>query len=418
MISKKILLKNIKSLIGVYDNSPQKLAGLDMKKLPLIKNAWLAAEDGLIIDFGRMENFPGIFDWKDLEVIDCSNKIVMPCFADSHTHIVYAGSRETEFVDRINGLGYEDIANNGGGILNSVLKLRAISADELFDQSLVRLKEVISQGTGAIEIKSGYGLDLESELKMLRVIKQLKDLNLIPIKSTFLGAHAIPNEFKNNNEGYIDLIINSMLPVIAKEGLADFIDVFCEKGYFNEYETKQILDAGKKYGLIPKVHAEQLSHSNGIKTAVLCGSISVDHLEFCNDYDIDLLKESNTMPTILPGAALFLNLKLPPARQMIDSGLPIAFASDYNPGSCPTGNMKLILSLACIQYKLTPEEAINATTINSAYAMQLQNEVGTITKGKRANLIVTKEINRYEFFPYAFGSDLIDKVILNGKIWT
>ncbi len=418
MISKKILLKNIKSLIGVYDNSPQKLAGLDMKKLPLIKNAWLAAEDGLIIDFGRMENFPGIFDWKDLEVIDCSNKIVMPCFADSHTHIVYTGSRETEFVDRINGLGYEDIANNGGGILNSVLKLRAISADELFDQSLVRLKEVISQGTGAIEIKSGYGLDLESELKMLRVIKQLKDLNLIPIKSTFLGAHAIPNEFKNNNEGYIDLIINSMLPVIAKEGLADFIDVFCEKGYFNEYETKQILDAGKKYGLIPKVHAEQLSHSNGIKTAVLCGSISVDHLEFCNDYDIDLLKESNTMPTILPGAAFFLNLKLPPARQMIDSGLPIAFASDYNPGSCPTGNMKLILSLACIQYKLTPEEAINATTINSAYAMQLQNEVGTITKGKRANLIVTKEINRYEFFPYAFGSDLIDKVILNGKIWT
>ena len=417
MNPKKMLLKNIKSLIGVYENPPQKLAGLDMKTLPLIENAWLACEDGLIVDFGKMEDFSGITNWKDLEVIDCSNKIVMPCFADSHTHIVYAGSREKEFVDRINGLSYEDIAKRGGGILNSTLKIREISEDELFEQSFLRLKEVISQGTGAIEIKSGYGLDLESEIKMLRVIKRLKDLNFIPIKTTFLGAHAIPNEFKNNNEGYIDLIINSMLPVIAKEGLADFIDVFCEKGYFNEYETKQILDAGKKHGLIPKVHAEQLSHSNGIKTAVLCGSISVDHLEFCNENDIDLLKESNTMPTILPGAALFLNLKLPPARQMIDSGLPIAFASDYNPGSCPTGNMKLILSLACIQYKLTPEEAINATTINSAYAMQLQNEVGTITIGKRANLIITKEINSYELLPYYFGTNLIDKVIINGQKW-
>lgn len=413
----KLLLKNIKNLLGVYVNAPKMLLGSEMTQLPCIENAWLASEDSKIVAFGSMSDFGGINDWKNLEVIDCEGKMVMPGFVDSHTHIVYAGNREQEFVDRINGLSYEDIANRGGGILNSAKKLNETSEEDLFEQSKARLFEVIAQGTVAIEIKSGYGLSLESEVKMLKVIKRLKDLNLIPIKATFLGAHALPNQYKENKEGYIKLIVDEMLPQIAKEGLADFIDVFCEKGYFNEEETKRILMAGKRYGLIPKLHAEQLSHSNGIKTAVACEAISVDHLEYCNDDDITLLKNSNTMPTILPGAALFLGLPLPPARKMIDAGLPVAFASDYNPGSSPSGNMKLMMSLACIQYRLTPEEAINAVTINTAYAMGLQNEVGSITVGKRANLIITKKISSYGFLPYAFGSDLIDTVILNGKVW-
>jgi imidazolonepropionase len=388
-----------------------------MKDLPQLEDAWLACDNGLIADFGPMSEFPGITDWKGLNVIDCAGKIVMPAFADSHTHIVYAGNREQEFVDRINGLSYEEVAKRGGGILNSVEKLRKATEDELFEQAKGRLKEIIGQGTGAVEIKSGYGLDLDSELKMLRVIRRLKELNWIPIKATFLGAHAIPVEFKGNTSGYLDLIINTMLPAIEKENLADFIDIFCEKGYFDEHETKRVLEAGKKHSLIPKVHAEQMSHSNGIKAAVECGAISVDHLEFCNDADISLLKNSNTMPTVLPGAAFFLNLQLPPARKMIDAGLAVAFASDYNPGSSPSGNMKLMMSMACIQYKLSPEEAINATTINSAYAMGLQHEVGTITPGKRANLVITKEISSYGFLPYAFGTDLIDQVILNGNLW-
>ncbi|MBI2720567.1 MAG: imidazolonepropionase [Bacteroidetes bacterium] len=413
----KLLLKNIKLLINVYENAPQKLSGKQMAVLPCINDAWLACDDGLISDYGSMDDFPGITDWKGLEVIDCTGKMVMPGFVDSHTHIVYAGNREQEFVDRINGLSYEEIANRGGGILNSAKKLRETSEEFLFEQSKQRLKEIISQGTVAVEIKSGYGLNTESELKMLRVIKRLKELNWIPVKATFLGAHAVPTEFKENKKGYIDLIINQMLPAIAKEKLADYIDVFCEKGYFTAEETKQVLEAGKKYELKGKVHAEQLSHSNGIKTAVECNAISVDHLEFCTQGDIQLLKNSNTMPTILPGAAFFLNLQLPPARKIIDNGLPLAFASDYNPGSSPSGNMKLMMSMACIQYKLTPEEAINAVTLNTAYAMGLQNEAGTITPGKRANLIITKEINSYGFLPYAFGSDLIDAVIINGKMW-
>lgn len=413
----KLLLKNIKTLVSVYEKAPQKLSGVEMKHLPCFDNAWLACENGYIVDFGEMENFPGITNWKDLDVIDCSGKLVMPCFADSHTHIVYAGNREQEFVDRINGLSYEEIASKGGGILNSAKKLRETSEDDLFEQSKARLIEVISQGTGAIEIKSGYGLDVAAELKMLRVIKRLKELNWIPVKATFLGAHALPFEYKNNKQGYIDLIINEMLPIIEKEALADFIDVFCEKGYFDATETKQLLEAGKRHGLVPKVHAEQLSHSGGIRTAVECASISVDHLEYCTDDDIALLKNSSTMPTILPGAALFLSLPLPPARKMIDAGLALAFASDYNPGSSPSGNMKLMMSLACIQYKLTPEEAINALTLNGAYAMKLENELGSISCGKLANVIITKKINSYGFLPYAFGSDLIDNVIINGTIW-
>lgn len=411
----KLLIKNIKSLVQVRETSVNKVCGKDMSILPCIENAWLAIDNGLIADFGKMEDFPGITDWKDLEVIDASGKIVMPCYADSHTHIVYAGNRESEFVDRINGLSYEEIAKRGGGILNSAKKLRETDEDELFEQSFVRFNEIILQGTGAVEIKSGYGLNLDSELKILRVIKRLKDLNIIPVKATFLGAHAVPSEFKDNKQGYIDLIINEMLPAIAKEKLADYIDVFCEKNYFTAEETKQILQAGLKHGLTPKVHAEQLSHSNGIKTAVECKAISVDHLEFCNDDDIALLKNSNTMPTILPGAAFFLNLQLPPARKMIDAGLPIAFASDYNPGSSPSGNMNFMMSLGCIDYKLNPEEVINASTINSAYAMDLSNEVGSITIGKKANVFITIPIASYGYIPYAFGSSLIETVIINGK---
>ena len=416
-MSGKLLLKNIKTLVGVYDNAPEKLSGSEMKELPCLSEAWLACDNGLISAFGTMDEFPGIENWKDLEVIDCSNKIVMPGFVDSHTHLVYAGNRENEFAERINGLSYEEIAKRGGGILNSAKKLRETSENDLFEQSKKRLLEIISQGTLAVEIKSGYGLDTASELKMWRVIKRLKELHLIPVKATFLGAHAVPPEFKENKKGYIDLIINEMLPSIANEKLADFIDVFCEKGYYTAEETKIILDAGKKYGLKGKLHAEQLSHSNGIKTAVECDALSVDHLEFCNDEDIALLKKSSIIPTILPGAAYFLNLQLPPARKMIDSGLPVAFASDYNPGSCPTGNMKLMMSMACIQYKLNPEEAINAVTLNSAYACDLSNIVGSISPGKKANLIITKEISSYTFLPYAFGSNLIDSIILNAKIY-
>ncbi|HOZ88496.1 MAG TPA: imidazolonepropionase, partial [Bacteroidia bacterium] len=361
----KLLLKNIKSLVGVYEQAPLKLSGKAMNALPVIENAWLACDGGLIVDFGKMDDFPGITDWKDLSVIDCTGKIVMPCFADSHTHIVYAGNREKEFEDKISGLSYEEIARRGGGILNSVARLRETSEDDLFEQAKKRLEEVISLGTGAIEIKSGYGLDLENELKMLRVIQRLKALNYIPVTATFLGAHAVPVEFKENKKAYLDLVMNEMLPAIQAEKLADFIDVFCEQGYFTAAETQLVLEAGKKHGLIPKVHAEQMSNSGGIQAGITCGAISVDHLEFCSEQDIEMLKDAYTMPTILPGAAFFLGLQLPPARKMIDAGLPVAFASDYNPGSSPSGNMKLVMSMACIQYKLTPQEAFNAITVNS-----------------------------------------------------
>lgn len=410
----RLLLKNIKSLVQVREEGQTKISGLEMKQLPCIENAWLAVDDGLIADYGAMENFPGIEDWKGLEIIDCEGKLVLPCYADSHTHIVYAGNRELEFVDRINGLSYEEIFARGGGILNSAKKLNDATEDELFNQAMVRLNEVISQGTGSVEIKSGYGLSVESELKMLRVIKRIKELNLLPVKATFLGAHALPAEYKTNKNGYIELIINEMLPAIANEKLADYIDVFCEQNYFTAEETKYILEAGKKQGLIPKVHAEQLSHTKGIQTGIECGAISVDHLEFCSDEDITLLKGSATMPTVLPGAAFFLNLPLPPARKMIDAGLAIAIASDFNPGSSPSGNMNLMMSLGCVQYKLTPEEVINACTINSAYAMNLLREVGSITIGKRANFFITKPISSYSFIPYSFGSNLIEAVFLNG----
>ena len=410
----RLLLKNIKSLVQIRDSSCLKVSGLEMKNIPCIENAWLAIDNGIIADYGSMEDFPGIEIWKGLEIIDCEGKLILPCYADSHTHIVYAGNREGEFVDRINGLTYEEIFERGGGILNSAKRLSETSEDDLFEQAMVRLHEVISQGTGSIEIKSGYGLSMESELKMLRVIKRIKEFNLIPVKATFLGAHALPLAYKNNKQGYIDSIINDMLPKIEAEKLADYIDVFCEQNYFTPEETTTILEAGKKHGLIAKVHAEQLSHSGGIQAGVNCHAISVDHLEFCNDEDIQVLKKSDTMATVLPGAAFFLGLPLPPARKMIDAGLPIAFASDFNPGSSPSGNMNLMMSLGCVQYKLTPEEVINASTINSAYAMNLSHEVGSITVGKKANFFITKPISSYAFIPYSFGSNLIESVYLNG----
>ncbi len=416
-MASKLLIKNIKTLVQVREQAPEKVCGKDMAVLPCIDNAWLAIDDGLIADYGSMDDFPGITDWKGLEVIDAADKIVLPCFADSHTHIVYAGNREGEFVDRINGLSYEEVAKRGGGIINSAQLLRQTDEEELFRQSLIRFNEIIALGTGAVEIKSGYGLNVEAELKILRVIKRLKDLDIIPVKATFLGAHALPPEYKGNKEGYINLIINEMLPAIAKEKLADYIDVFCEKDYFTAEETERILMAGKKHGLIGKIHAEQLSHSGGIETAVKCDAISVDHLEYCNDTDIEALLKSNTMPTVLPGAAFFLGLPLPPARKMISAGLPVAFASDYNPGSSPSGNINFMMSLGCIQYKLTPEEVINACTINSAYAMHMGHKVGSITRGKLANIIITKKINSYGFIPYSFSNNQVESVIIKGNIF-
>lgn len=410
----KLLIKNIASLVQVREQNVKKVSGVEMKSLPCIHNAWLAIEEDTIADFGEMKDFPGITDWSNLTVIDATDKLVVPCWCDSHTHLVYAGTREKEFADRINGLSYEEIARRGGGILNSAKKLQDASEEELLQSALKRLNEIALLGTGAVEIKSGYGLSLASELKILRVIKKLKSLSPLTIKATFLGAHAVPSG--HTKEKYIDSIINEMLPRIAEEKLADYCDVFCEQNYFTKEETIKILEAANKFGMKGKVHAEQLSHSGGVEAGVESEVISVDHLEFLNDNDIQLLKKSETMPSILPGAQFFLGLIHPPARKMIDSGLPLAIASDYNPGSSPSGNMSFMISLACINYKLTPEEAINAATINSAYAMDLSSTHGTIAVGKKANVFITKEISGYSFIPYSFANNLIDRVIINGVV--
>lgn len=410
----KLLIKNIKSLVQADDGTHLKVSGAEMKKLPCIENAWLAIEGDKIADFGSMNDFPGISDWSNLQVIDATDKLVLPCWCDSHTHLVYAGSRESEFVDRINGLTYEEIAKRGGGILNSAKKLVEATEDELFDAAMKRIHEVILQGTGAIEIKSGYGLSLAAELKMLRVIKRIKEKAPIPVKATFLGAHAVP--MTHTKEQYLDLLIKGMLPQIAKEGLAEYCDVFCDQNYFTKSETVQVLSAAGKLGIKGKVHAEQLSHSGGVEAGVECKAISVDHLEYVNDNDIQLLKKSEVMPTILPGAQYFLGLQNPPARKMIDAGLPMAIASDYNPGSSPSGNMNFMIAHACVQYKLTPEEAINAATLNSAFAMDLSKTHGSIAIGKQANVFITKEISNYSFIPYSFAGNLIETVIINGKV--
>jgi imidazolonepropionase len=412
----KILIKNIKQLVGIEDEPRIKVSGAEMKKLESISNAWLAIENDKIVGYGKMDDWEGITDWTNLTIIDASEKIVMPCYCDSHTHIVYAGSREGEFVDRINGLTYEQIFERGGGILNSAKKLQDASEEELVESAMKRLHEIMMQGTGAVEIKSGYGLSVEAELKILRVIRTLKERSPLAIKSTFLGAHAVPADLKNNKRKYIDILINEMMPRIQEEKLAEYCDVFCEQNYFTKEETIEILTAGKKYGMTPKVHAEQLSNFGGTLAGVEVGAISVDHLEFVGDKEIAALKNSSTMPTVLPGAAFFLSLPLPPARKMIDAGLPVAIASDFNPGSSPSGNMNFMMSLCCVQYKMTPEEAINAATINSAYAMDLSTTHGSIAVGKQANVFITKEIPSYAFIPYSFGSNLIETVIINGKV--
>ena len=408
------LIINIKELLQVRKTSIAKVSGSEMAILPTLKNAYLVIKDNLIADFGTMDNLP---ETDADKTIDATGKMVLPSWCDSHTHIVYAGNREQEFVDRINGMTYEEIANRGGGILNSAKKLNESSEEEIYNQSKARLEEVMRLGTGAVEIKSGYGLTVDGELKMLRVIQRLAQNYPITIKATFLGAHAFPLEFATNHKGYIDLIINEMLPEIAKYKLANFIDAFCETGYFTVDETQQIMEAGIKFGLKPKIHVNQFNSIGGIQAGVKYNALSVDHLEVMTTEDIEALKNTETMPVALPSCSYFLSIPYTPAREMITAGLPLALATDYNPGSTPSGNMNFVVATACIKMKMTPEEAINAATINGAYAMGISETHGSITIGKKANLILTKPIPSYYQLPYAFGSNLIDTVLIEGEIF-
>lgn len=410
-----LLITNIGALHGVEEgNLKPYIKGKEMATLPSIDNAWLFMENERIHSFGRMSDM----DWIQAEdVHDAEGAHVLPAFVDSHTHLVFAASREQEFVDRINGLSYEQIAQNGGGILNSAKKLKEISEAQLYDQSAARLHRVIATGTGAIEIKSGYGLSLEGEMKMLRVIRKLKENHPLPIKASFLAAHAYPLEYRQDHEGYIKLIIERMLPEVADEGLADYIDVFCEEGFFSVAETARILEAGIKYGLKPKIHANQLHNSGGVQCGIQHGALSVDHLECVGDAEIEALRNSQTIPTLLPGAAFFLGITYQPARKMIDAGLPVCLATDYNPGSCPSGNMPLLLSIACTQLKMTPEEAINAVTLNGAAALEMSHELGTIATSKKANLIITKPIPSLAYLPYDYGNNNVAQMVINGKFW-
>jgi len=407
-----ILITNIKGLVQVRDSTPSFLAGLNMASLPIISDAYLLIKNGQIKDFGSMNALSS--DVRATQEIDASGRFVFPSFVDSHTHIVFAASREEEFVMKIKGASYEEIAASGGGILNSSKKLQKCSEEELFEKALKRVNEIIQGGTGAVEIKSGYGLTLKDEVKMLRVARRIGRETSLTVKTTFLGAHAVPRDM--TKEGYVRVILEEMIPAVAEEKLADYIDVFCEQGFFSADETETIVEKGKEFGMRPRIHANQLYRSGGVQVGVKTGAISVDHLENIGDEEIELLKGTSTMPTTLPGAAFFLNLPFPPARKMIDSGLPLAIASDYNPGSAPSGNMSLMMSLACLKMKMTPEEAINAATINTAYALELLATHGSITKGKTANVFITKPISSIAFLPYSFGTNLIEQVILNGKV--
>jgi len=412
----KLLIKNIKGLFQSGEELPVFKSGKEMDNPSMIENAFLAIEDDEIIAYGSMEEWGGITDWRDLEVIDAEGKYVLPTFCDSHTHAVFAATREEEFEDRIKGLTYEEIALKGGGILNSARKLQQMSEDELFDQALERIHNLIPYGTGAIEIKSGYGLTVDAELKMLRVIKRLKAVSPMTIKATFLGAHAFPTEFKAHHQGYIDLIINEMLPAINDEGLADYIDCFCERNYFSVEEMAELLTAGAKYSLTPKVHVNQFSVMGGVKAAIDFGARSVDHLEEMDNADILALKDSACMPTLLPGCSFFLSIPFGKARELMENDLPVALASDFNPGSSPSGNMQLLSSLACTKMKMTPIETLNAMTINTAYAMGLEKTHGTITIGKKANVMITKPISSLARIAYSFGENSIEQVILGGKV--
>ena len=405
-----LLIKNIKGLVQVRDRPPKKVCGSEMAELPITGNAWLFANNGKIVEYGLMEDLPVS---EASEIIDASGRFVMPCFVDSHTHLVFAASRENEFVDKLHGLSYEEIAHRGGGILNSAIKLQQTSEEVLFQKSLERAYEIIGFGTAAVEIKSGYGLTVEDELKMLRVARRIGNETPLIVKTTFLGAHAIPKGRDRND--YIREVMEVMIPRVAEEHLADYCDVFCEKGFFTPEETEMIIERGKKYGMTPKIHANQLHNSGGVQAGVKMGALSVDHLESMGEKEIEVLQGSATMPTMLPGAAFFLNSVYPPARRMIESGLAVSIATDYNPGSAPCGKMSFMISLACIKMKMTPQEALNAATINAAYAMEITDVLGTITPGKDASFIITKKIPSIEFIPYAFGSDIIDQVIIKGK---
>ena len=414
----KTLILNIKQLVQT-ELSPRKwVAGKDMARLGILENAYLLVEEDKIAGFGKMEdlNREAVYAGGDIvKEIDATGRLVMPSYCDSHTHLVYAGSREIEYIDKIRGLSYEEIAKRGGGILNSCERIRKASEEELFDAAYDRIQEIAGFGTGAVEIKSGYGLDTESELKMLRVIRRLKAETPLLIKSTFLGAHAVPLEYKGRQTEYVDLIINEMIPMVAAEELADYIDVFCDKGFFTVEDTDRMLNAGMKYGLRAKIHANELDYSGGVQVGVKYNAISVDHLECMGEEEIACLLESETMPTVLPGAAFFLNMPYSPVRKMIQAGLPVALASDYNPGSSPSGNMKFIMSLGCINYKMLPEEVINATTLNSAYAMGVEEEAGSIAVGKLANFYITTPIPRIEYLPSAYTADLIEAIFLKGE---
>lgn len=410
----RLLIQNIKELIGIEENPRRKVSGSEMKELQTISNAWLLIEDDKIADFGSMETLSKNISAN--QILDAAGKMVFPSFCDSHTHLVYAGSREKEYIDKIKGLSYEEIAKRGGGILNSAKRLTEASEEDLYESAAERIREMITYGTGAIEIKSGYGLSTETELKMLRVIRRLKETMPVTIKATFLGAHAVPSEYKGRQGEYVDLIVNEMIPLVAKENLADFIDVFCDRGFFTVEETERMLEAGKKHGIRPKIHANELDYSGGIQAGVKYNALSVDHLEFTGDEEIKCLRNSETMPTLLPGAAFFLGMVYAPVRKMIDAGLPVALASDFNPGSSPSGNMQLILSMGCIKYRMLPEEAIHAVTLNSAYAMGVSDKLGSIARGKIANIFVTKPIPSYEFMPYSYGNNKVETAILNGKV--
>ena len=408
------IIKNIKYLYQTEEGPTfkTKVSGADMAQIPFIEHAWLLIENGLIKAYGKMSE---LTEFKCDVSYDASNSLVLPAWCDSHTHLVFAAAREQEFVDRIKGKTYEEIARNGGGILNSAAKLRAMDESELYDQSYARLQQVIAQGTGAIEIKSGYGLSVEAELKMLRVIRKLKENSDVSIKASFLAAHAYPIEYKEDKESYIKLIIDKMLPKVAAEGLADYMDVFCEQGFFSVADTDRLLEAAWKFGLKPKIHANQLHYSGGVQIGVQHRAVSVDHLECVGEAEIEALKKGSTMPTLLPAAAFFLGIPYQPARQIIDSGLPVALASDYNPGSCPSGNMNLLATIACTQLKMTPIEAINAITINGSAAMELDQELGSIAVGKKANLIITQPMNSLDNIPYDFGNNPVKKMMIQGK---
>ena len=413
-----ILIKNIKELVQTEEIPMRMVAGKAMSVLNTLKDAWLLIEDTTITDFGTMPvpDSVNIGSQAGNTIIDAHDRLVFPSFCDSHTHLVYAGSREIEYIDKIKGLSYEEIAKRGGGILNSANRLHDTGEDELVEQALGRLNEIMMLGTGAVEIKSGYGLNLEDELKMLRVIRKLKALSPLTIVSTFLGAHAVPAAYRGRQGEFVDSVVDEMIPRVAAEGLADYIDVFCDRGFFTVDETDRILKAGMKYGMRGKIHANELDYSGGIEVGVANNALSVDHLEFTGDREIEVLLGSETMPTVLPGAAFFLEMVCSPVRNIINAGLPLAMASDFNPGSSPSGNMQFILSLACIRYKLLPEEAIHAVTINSAYAMGISHDFGSIARGKTANLFITMPMPGYSFMPYAYGSNKVATVILNGEV--